>query len=325
MTLGAALRSPRSQNLDMLRLLLALAVICSHAWPLSLGPGAVEPLEHLTGRSLGGWAVGVFFFISGLLITASATRKTQREFWRARIRRILPGLGLALVITLTLAVASGSSVGLQQAGFWFLRAITLVSIEHRLPDAFDANPYPEVVNGPLWSLFHEVFAYAICAAFVWCGGTRHPKVVLLLGALAAGAALMQDSLPGRFATFVPLFFAFSAGMAAYIWRNHIPLRVANLLTVLLIAYAGPLPLSLAAAGLGLVGLVLLAPTVRLASDTSFGLYIYGWPIAQCLVALIPGIAPLHLAVLSILVTYPIALLSWHVAERPNLVLRFGRV
>jgi hypothetical protein len=56
----------RSANLDALRLLLAAAVVVSHAWPLALGPGTAEPLAALTGHALGGWAVGLFFFLSGL-------------------------------------------------------------------------------------------------------------------------------------------------------------------------------------------------------------------------------------------------------------------
>jgi peptidoglycan/LPS O-acetylase OafA/YrhL len=67
MTLGQALSSGRTGNLDTLRLLLAASVVVSHAWPLALGPGTAEPLSALTGHSLGGWAVALFFFLSGLL------------------------------------------------------------------------------------------------------------------------------------------------------------------------------------------------------------------------------------------------------------------
>src|SRR6056297_142596 len=169
MTLGDALRTDRSRNLDLLRHLLAVAVIVSHAWPLALGPGTPEPFEEMTGRALGGWAVGVFFFISGLLIAASADRRGVLAFWTARARRLIPGLFVALLVTLALAMVSGSSADVAEATAWLFRAITLVSIEHRLTGAFDANPYPGVVNGPLWSLFHEVAAYAICAALVWSG------------------------------------------------------------------------------------------------------------------------------------------------------------
>ena len=44
MWLSDALVQARSGNLDLLRLIAAVAVVVSHAWPLALGPGAVEPL-----------------------------------------------------------------------------------------------------------------------------------------------------------------------------------------------------------------------------------------------------------------------------------------
>ncbi|MFK7764541.1 MAG: acyltransferase family protein [Roseobacter sp.] len=319
MTLGDAFQSPRSQNLNLLRLLLAMSVILSHAWPLALGPGTLEPLELLTGRSLGGWAVGVFFFISGMLITASAARTSPRAFWIARAKRILPGLSLALFVTLALALSSGSTVMAPEAATWFLRAITLISIEHRLPDAFASNPYPEVVNGPLWSLSHEVFAYVICASFVWIGGARRPHIVWLLVLLASTMCLMQDYMSGRLATFAPLFCAFSFGVAAYIWRDKICLQPASIAGIILLAAVLPQGLAAGVVGLGLVALMLRLPRMRLKSDASYGLYIYGWPIAQMIVACHPGIAPLHLGVTSILATYPMALLSWHLVEQPNRV------
>jgi peptidoglycan/LPS O-acetylase OafA/YrhL len=86
MTLGRGLSSGRTGNLDTLRLLLAASVVVSHAWPLALGPGTAEPLSALTGHSLGGWAVALFFFLSGLLVTASAERRDARAFWVARFR-----------------------------------------------------------------------------------------------------------------------------------------------------------------------------------------------------------------------------------------------
>ncbi|MFK7871003.1 MAG: acyltransferase family protein [Roseobacter sp.] len=325
MTFGDALRSERSQNLNVLRLLLAMAVIVSHAWPLALGADALEPLEQLTGRSLGGWAVGIFFFISGVLITASAERKTAWPFWAARARRIIPGLGVALLVTLALAMASGSSAGLGQSASWFLRALTLVSIEHRLPEAFAGNPLPEVVNGPLWSLLHEVIAYAVCAVFVWAGGARRRKAVVALVILAGAMSLVQGFLPTRLATFAPLFAAFSLGMAAYIWRDRLVLRSVAVFLVWPLALLVPAPLALGLVSFGIVALALSVPGIALKSDASYGLYIYGWPVAQMIVALQPGVGPMQLAMLSVLATYPIALLSWHFVEQPSLAKRWVQV
>ncbi len=323
MTLGDALKSDRSQNLNLLRLVLAAAVIVSHAWPLALGPSASEPLEELTGRSLGGWAVGVFFFISGMLITASAAHKSAAPFWAARIRRIVPGLGAALFVTLGLAVAFGASGALTDYAIWFVRALTLVSIEHRIPGAFADNPYPLVVNGPLWSLFYEVVAYAICAAFVWAGGAKSGGAALALVAASAILCVAHDALPGRVQTFAPLFLAFALGMAAYLFRHRIavslPMGAGGLLTAVVL----PWTFGLGIAGLGLVLVLLSAPALRLRQDLSYGLYIYGWPVAQVVVALAPGIAPLSLALWSLLLTAPLAFASWHLVERP--ALHFRRV
>lgn len=318
MTLGAALASGRTSNLDALRLGLAAAVVVSHAWPLALGPGTAEPLVALTGHALGGWAVGLFFFLSGLLVTASAERRGARAFWIARARRIVPGLGAALLVTLGLAYASGATAGPVEGTAWLLRALTLVSIEHRLAGAFAANPYAEVMNGPLWSLFHEVAAYAVCVAFVALGGTRKPVAVVALVALAMVAALSAEALPGRLSTFAPLFAAFALGMAAHVFRDRLRLVPIPALVALPLAAVLPWPFAIAALGYAALTLALRAPTLRMPGDFSYGVYIYGWPVAQTIVHLHPGIGPGALALTSLAATLPFAAASWHLVERPGL-------
>jgi peptidoglycan/LPS O-acetylase OafA/YrhL len=318
MTLSQAFAEGRSANLDALRLMLAAAVVVSHAWPLSLGPGTTEPLAALTGHALGGWAVGLFFFLSGLLVTASAERRGARAFWAARVRRIVPGLGAALLVTLGLAYASGAVAGLGEAAAWFFRALTLVSIEHRLSGAFAANPYPLVLNGPLWSLFHEVAAYAVCFAFVALGGTRRPLAVVALLVISALAALFTEALPGRIGTFAPLFAAFALGMAAHVFRDRLRLLPILALVALPLALVGPWPISIAVLGYAALTLTLRAPALRLPGDISYGVYIYGWPVAQVIVHLAPGIGPVALAATSLAATLPFAIASWQLVERPTL-------
>lgn len=318
MTLGEALSSGRTGNLDTLRLVLAAAVVVSHAWPLALGPGTAEPLAALTGHSLGGWAVALFFFLSGLLVTASAERRRARAFWTARARRIVPGLGAALLVTLALALASGAEAGPREAAAWFLRALTLVSIEHRLPGAFGANPYPGVVNGPLWSLFHEVGAYAVCFVFVAAGGTRRPVAVLGLVVVACIGWAFAGHLPARAQTFAPLFLAFALGMAAHAFRHRIALRPVAALLALPLVVLLPWPLAVAVLGYACLALALRAPQFPPGADISYGVYIYGWPVAQTVVFLSPGIGPVALAATSLAATLPFAVASWHLVERPAL-------
>jgi peptidoglycan/LPS O-acetylase OafA/YrhL len=325
MTLGAALAAGRTGNLDLLRLMLAACVVISHAWPLALGPGTAEPLAGLTGHALGGWAVALFFFLSGLLITASAERRSAARFWTARALRIFPGLGVALLVTAALAFASGAYAAPVEAMTWFLRAFSLVSIEHRLSGAFAANPYGEVVNGPLWSLFHEIAAYGLCFLFVVAGGTRRPGALVVLIGMAGLATGLAAYLPARAATFAPLFLAFSLGMAAHVLRDKLVLRpVAALLALPLIVIL-PWALGVAVLAYACLSIALVAPQRPLAADFSYGVYIYGWPVAQTIVHLQPGIGPAALAATSLAATLPFAVFSWYAVERPALIRALARV
>lgn len=316
MTLGQAIHPGRANNLHAVRLILAAAVIVSHAWPQAYGAGTMEPLEAWTGHSLGGWAVAGFFFLSGLLIAGSAERSGTAHFWAARARRILPGLAVALLGTLALAALSGADLSSGIATEYWLRGITLISLEHHLPDAFANAPLPGVANGPLWSLAHEVGAYALCFAAVKLGLMRRRRGIaaMLLAALAIWAA---PDLPDRAATFAPLFLAFALGMAAHALRERLPLSPG---VTLVLALAAPLgwPLAVAALGHGLLVLALQLPAKPLRVDLSFGTYIYGWPVAQTLIHHLPGLAAPALASLTMLITLPLASLSWHFVERPSL-------
>jgi peptidoglycan/LPS O-acetylase OafA/YrhL len=319
MTLAAAMRQDRANNLHLLRLILAAAVIISHAWPLAYGPGAAEPFKALTGHSLGGWAVVGFFFLSGLLIAPSAERSTAARFWLARARRILPGLAVALVVSLALAALSGATLTAETATTYWLRGITLVSLEHHLPGAFSHAALPGVVNGPLWSLAHEIAAYRLCLVAVRLGLLRH--LVGCLGLLAFALALWAaPSLPDRALTFAPLFLAFAFGMLAHAGRGHLPLSPALTLALLALAPMG-WPFAVAALGHGLLALGFRLSLPPLRTDLSFGLYIYGWPVAQHLAHHAPGISAPVLAGLSLIATLPFAMLSWHLVERPLLLRR----
>jgi len=65
--------SMRNNNIDALRLLLAVLVIFSHSYALGLGSEAREPLALATrGQlTLGNLAVDWFFVLSGFLIAQS--------------------------------------------------------------------------------------------------------------------------------------------------------------------------------------------------------------------------------------------------------------
>jgi len=69
----------RLNNIDFLRLALALLVVFAHSFVITQGSDGAEPFMRLTrGQTTGGTvAVDAFFILSGFLITASYERSSS--------------------------------------------------------------------------------------------------------------------------------------------------------------------------------------------------------------------------------------------------------
>ena len=89
-TIATALARP-ANGFAITRLVLALAVVVSHAFSVTTGHVADEPLATATGFTLGEHAVNGFFAISGFLVTMSFARRGWRDYAISRALRIVPG------------------------------------------------------------------------------------------------------------------------------------------------------------------------------------------------------------------------------------------
>jgi peptidoglycan/LPS O-acetylase OafA/YrhL len=107
-------------------------------------------------------------------------------------------------------------------------------------------------------------------------------------------------------------------MAAHAVRDHLRLSIPVAALCLVVPLVLPAPLAVAALGYAALSVTLWAPELPLGADLSYGLYIYGWPVAQTILHFRPGLAPVELAALSLLCTVPFAVASWHLVERPGL-------
>lgn len=153
--------TPHAGRYDAIRHAAALAVLFGHSFVLTRG---TDPLSAAL-MPLAGWgegvhelAVNVFFALSGYLVTLSLLRRDSVvAFAIARALRIWPAAILACVLTV-LAGAAFTPLPVQDyataEGTWrfLVRNIVLRKIEYGLPGVFADNPYPNVVNGSLWSL-----------------------------------------------------------------------------------------------------------------------------------------------------------------------------
>lgn len=304
----AALFDPRSNGITAFRLFLALVVLVFHAWPIGgFGP---DPLTQMTGGRLGGGgelAVAGFFGLSGFLLVDSRRRHGTLTFLRRRAFRILPAYWMAIAATAFVV------------GVWYIPGAWLPFAGVGSAQWTDWSGHPtSLINAPLWSLWPEVVCYTALAILpvrgLRSGLLAAAAILVLLAGIAPGAVF------GAGIIFAPTM-AFVAGALISIGREHVPLTgpigVAGLAAAYLTVgtMAGSLILAVSCAYVAIwAGLRL---PFRWKADLSYGCYILAFPVAQVLVSAgVAATGPLGLAMMTAIVTLPIAAASWHLIERP---------
>lgn len=330
----------RDNNFNLLRMLAAAGVLVSHAYPITRGPGAEQPLEHLLGGiTLGALCVYVFFAISGFFIAQSFERSaTIGAFLRARALRLFPALAVVLGITVLVAglwlAAAPPRVYWAATPEYLVRNATLFFLRYELPGVFEGNPYGPAINGSLWTLNYEVLCYLgiFLAGIAGLLRRRLGMTALLLAFAAIYAAAMAVPLPMRLHLLLDLGLPFAVGTAFYLWRDRIVLSLPAALGFLAAAAAVRAIPALAPAFkpvfvLALSYAVFVAGHLpgRLRSynrlgDYSYGTYIYAFPVQQ-LVVFWGVTLPLVNIVAALPLTLLCAVLSWHLIERPALRLK----
>ena len=325
-------------NFDFLRIFAALTVIFSHSYVL-LGLNS-EPVVELTGGifSLANIGVGIFFVISGYLITKSWERGPQAfNYLKKRALRIFPGLIVVVFLTVFLLGPFVTTLSLNNyfsnPQTWsYLLTILIFPLYYggsyfALPGVFENNPFPNVVNGSLWFLPLMLLLYIVVLALGLAGLTKKRIAVipLYLFAILLLPIVTVRSLP-FFSTLIDVFGAicFIGGVGLYLYRDKIRLdyKIA-LLLVFIWALSFYTAYGLYVSSLVLPYLVIYFAFIRTPrlhklakyGDFSYGLFIYAFPLQQLIVYfLVDTLTPARLFGLSIIATVPAAVLSWFLIE-----------
>lgn len=333
----------RENNLNLIRMCAAAAVLVSHAFPIALGAGTVEPLQLSTGRTLGSTAVAIFFCISGFLIARSFDRSASLVNWTvSRILRLFPGL---LVVVLLTVFVLGPLVTEMELGAYFtspelltyiFRNMTLAILQYDLPGVFDDNPYGHAINGSLWTLIYEVVCYFGVFAAGIIGVFRSRSIFWALCALYALLYLVAahpeiyGALHGKLLKLRELSFPFFIGFLFYIFRDQVKLRLDVGIVLGALALAG-------LAWLGVVEIYILwicymtfytgyaiGGAIRRYNelgDYSYGVYIYAFPSQQLAMYLFGDMTPYENMLIAAPMTLVCAVLSWRFIESPALDMR----
>jgi peptidoglycan/LPS O-acetylase OafA/YrhL len=340
----------RTNNLDIMRFVLAALVIVSHAFPITLGGAmhggkleldAFEPVFRLTGgqASLGDLAVNGFFILSGVLIAHSFVHsKSLGGYLWKRVLRIYPAFLVATFLTACVAFLAGGVDSF--APIHWVRMLLLDSYQGE--GAFADSPVAGAVNGSLWTIRYEFGCYLLVAA-LGLTGLLHSRFAALMTTVAASvvaAALAATGtrlgwgsvgLPGAEAVIgVPhlwprLVAFFFAGVAFHRWRAHVPHsnKLAGLATIGMVA-AIVVPQGIVLLGPACFGYLLLwvayHPKIKLGGfakhgDFSYGMYLYAFPIQQLLMESGWATTPLANMALTLPLAVGAGVLSFHLVEK----------
>lgn len=327
-------------------------VLVSHSFALV---GLAEPL--VLHNTLGSLGVDVFFVTSGYLIFQSWQRDPSPvRYLIRRSLRIFPALFVILMMT---AFVIGPTLSSRPLGNYFSDPATYQYLGNLyfvgskgLHGVFESNPYPHTVNGGLWTLKYEFFMYLFLLGLGLLG--KRTRLLLPFGlafavAGSATAAFLTTLPPEQFPTWLPwhdylvktrlelsgtalrfpeLACYFLIGALCGYWRELIAYRW-TVFAMLGIAWylissrseAIFLVWALVAYGSLAFGNATVSPLTKFGKhgDFSYGIYIYGFVVQQCVSSLLGPTPSWAIALtLSFVVTAIFAFLSWNLIEAPAL-------
>lgn len=339
----STLSTGRDNNFNLIRFLAASLVIFTHAFGL-MGE-TTEPLQHVVGLSFGSLAVDVFFVTSGFLIAKSwLNRGDPTAFFFARFMRIYPALWVSVAICGLVLGPAFTNLPLADylrhkdtLKFLFENSTLLVSGTFKtLPGVFANQPSSDI-NAPLWTLPYELKMYIGLGVAGGLGllARRGWVLGLVVGSFLAFAMawIKVFDASERLVDTLRFIYLFSSGTAFYLYRDRVSISwgrclglivglfVALILTtqpherrLLLALICPPLVVSLAFLPSGLL------KTFNRVGDYSYGLYIFGMPVQQTIIAIYGKSSIATHFWFAYGAALLLAIISWHLVEQRMLAL-----
>ena len=326
-----------NNNLDIFRVIAAMMVIYGHAYAIlpSSGPGDI--LTGLLGFDYSGsLAVKIFFFLSGLVVTNSLlTKRNLLQFLIARFFRVWPALAFTLLVSAfllgPLLTEQSTSEYFSNKKFfaYFYKGLSM-NIKYELPGVFESNAL-RAVNGSLWSIPHEVFAYLTLATTLILGLLK-PRIrlltipvfiLMLIDPLLENPVLFTWLPPNPEIRLLAPCFAFGALLA--IWKDRVDIGWAPCLA----AWLAFIVLKQSCCNFYFFYLALFLSIIYLSSqgflvrfkpsaDISYGIYLWGWPVQQILALFFFDYGIHFNQILAIVISVIMGFFSWYLIEKKSI-------
>jgi len=333
-------------NIGVLRLIFASLVIIGHAPEQIDGDRHREPLTLIFHTvSLGQLSVDAFFLISGYLITLSWIRtKSLSLYLQKRVRRIYPAFMVAYLLSV---FALGPVVGARPWRWIGETVFRLVALQSPpiYPGQLAGLHYPDL-NGSMWTIAYEFRCYLLVGALGMTGLLCRRWLVLwitAIGVIALIAATFHivrspidalnshqrfNEIFGEPLKNISLTTTFLVGACFYLFKKELTTRLTSrtalfsaLLATALLRYPHLAEAALITLGsislfwIGLKANIGWLQTINDRWDISYGVYLYGWPIATAIRWFDRSVSPWTLAAVTLTIALLAGATSWWGVER----------
>lgn len=324
-------RISEKNNFLVIRLLASTMVVAGHSIVLSkdYSPELMANFS-IFGFTLHGIGVLMFFCLSGYLVTGSLLqRRSIFDFAISRALRIFPGIFVCVIVTTMFAWGFLTSLPAKEfitdvrTWDYIINNSSLYRAEFYLPGVSHS------LNGSLWTIPFEGRLYLILGLF-WFFLIARSNIGLVVASISTVYLMSQHMLPGipmNDANF-RLVACFFIGAVFFTLKKYIPLSFPLLVFVLLLTFISTnhdFKNLLFFISIG-YAVLLLAYSRKLSAprwiaDYSYGIYLYSYVIQSTIIFYYPEISAIHLALISIPLSWIAGALSWNVVEKPALLLK----
>lgn len=288
-------------------------------------------------------SVDIFFIMSGYLIINSLKfSKTPQNYLWKRLLRLFPALFFLLVLTLIWAVFvySGDNI-LKEKTFWTYlpNNLSLYNLQYNIRGVFESNPYPNAINGSLWSLCYEFTMYIfILLLFPFKNMKVLPYIVLAAFLISYYCLFLRPNflsniyyalhlVPKQLYRLSTFFIAGSLLTFVNLKKiNTLPVKAALAIALILsivfnfYTYTSFILLPLLTILFGLSYSKVLNYFPHKFGDISYGMYIYGFPVQQSFMHFF-DFTPTILTLFSLPIAAIFSYISWILIEKRAMTMK----
>lgn len=327
-----------NNNLDLIRIFLAIIVIVGHTEALNGEDKSwADPLFLFDFTYSGALAVKLFFFISGLVVTNSyLNKKDPIYFVIARAFRILPLLFFVLAVTVfifgpVLTNLTAGNYFSNPDNFAYIWKNLLFNTQHYLTGVFNNNHFKNEVNGSLWTLKYEMACYLIVLLAFGVLGKKNkyflniPILLVIIDAFLTKGFFYHYLGENTELNLTPVCFALGALLAINSEIISINLKTIIFTLILYFVFSGTAQNHLLFILCVTMITIYISANRKFISlkpkyDISYGVYLWGFLIQQTLYHYFGHMASWLHCLLAVLIACILGLGSHLLIEKPFMIL-----